>query len=418
MNDNVEVSGPKFTARKNTAQQEIMKIPFNSNLAAFLSIILLLMPQTALSQQAADYKYAPPAKLNDGIKTGTLRAAKIDEAKIIAGTNEILKGTFPNMHSFLIFRHGKLVYENYFTGEDVERGVGPLGVVNHTRDTLHDMRSVTKSVVAAAVLIAHSQGKIKSLDDPIFGYFPEYSKYAEGDKKNITIKHVLSMTSGLEWDEKISYADSKNSEIQMNNASDAIEFVLKQKLVDKPGTVFNYSGGSTQLLVALIKKATGMDADIFTEKQLFAPLGITNYKWVKTKSGDPSGASGLRLRSRDMAKIGMTMVQRGKWNGKRIIPEELVDLAFTEHISIGKEDDFEMGYGFQIWLPSFDIGGMRVSLKEFSGNGGQLVQIDQANGLMIAATAGNYNNRGQLKTGRDFVEEFVYPALLDRKAAR
>lgn len=387
-------------------------------LAVLLTLVLLVVPPAALSQQAADYKYAPPAKLNDGIKTGTLRSAKIDETKIVAGTNDILKGKFPNMHSLLIFRHGKLVYENYFRGEDVERGVGPLGVVNHTRDTLHDMRSVTKSIVAAAVLAAHAQVKINSLYDPIFDYFPEYSKYAEGDKKAITIKHVLSMTAGLEWDEKISYADPKNSEIQMNNAADAIDFVLKQKLADKPGTVFNYSGGSTQLLVGLIKKATGMEADIFTEKYLFAPLGITQYKWVKTKSGDPSGASGLRLRSRDMAKIGLMMVQRGKWNGKRIIPERLIDSAFSEHINVAKEGNFELGYGLQIWLPSVDIGGTRVSLKELNGNGGQFVMIDQNNGLMIAGTAGNYNNRGPLKTGQDFVEEFVYPALLNRKSAR
>lgn len=389
-----------------------------SNCAAFLIAFLLLIQGFALAQQVSDYKYTPPVQLNDGIKTGTLRAAKIDEAKIVAGTNEILKGTFPNMHSLLIFRHGKLVYENYFTGEDVERGVGPLGVVNHTRDTLHDMRSVSKSIVAKAVLLAHSQGKIKSLDDPIFDYFPEYFKYADGDKKGITIKHVLSMTAGLEWDEKISYADPKNSEIQMNNSADAVDYVLKQKLVDKPGTVFNYSGGCTQLLVALIKKATGLDADVFTEKHLFGPLGITKYKWVKTKSGDPSGASGLRLRSRDMAKIGLLMMQRGKWNGKQVLSENLVDLALAEHISIVKEGDFEMGYGFQIWLPSFDVGGVRISLKEFSGNGGQLVQIDKANGLMIAATAGNYNNRGPLKTGRDLVEEFVYPARLDKKTVK
>lgn len=395
-----------------------MKKPSYLPRTAFLAVVLFLVPQAVLSQQADDYKYTPPVQLNDGIKTGTLRAAKIDEAKIVAGTNEILKGTFPNMHSLLIFRHNKLVYENYFTGEDVERGVGPLGVVNHTRDTLHDMRSVSKSIVATAVLLAHSQGKIKSLDDPIFDYFPEYSKYADGDKKGITIKHVLSMTAGFEWDEKISYADPKNSEIQMNNAVDAVDFVLKQKLVEKPGTVFNYSGGCTQLLVALIKKATGSDADVFTEKHLFGPLGITKYKWVKTKSGDPSGASGLRLRSRDMAKIGLLMMQRGKWNGKQVLSENLVDLALTEHISIVKEGDFEMGYGFQIWLPSFDVGGVRISLKEFSGNGGQLVQIDKANGLMIAATAGNYNNRGPLKTGRDLVEEFVYPARLDKKTVK
>ncbi len=384
--------------------------------AAFVIAFVLLVTESALPQPVSDYKYIQPAKLNDGIKVGDLRSAKIDESKIVSGTNEISKGTFPNMHSLLIFRRGRLVYENYFTGEDVERGVGPLGIVNHTRDTLHDMRSVSKSIVAAAVLIAYAQGKIRSLDDPIFDYFPDYSKYAEGDKKAITIKHVLSMTSGLEWDEKISYADPKNSEIQMNDSADAVDYVLKQKLIDKPGTVFNYSGGSTQLLVALIKKTTGMDADVFTERHLFTPLGITKYKWVKTKSGDPSGASGLRLRSRDMAKIGLMMMQLGKWDGKRLIPEKLAALALSEQVKVVEEPDFRMGYGFQIWLPSFDVGGLRVRQNEFSGNGGQLVQIDQANGLMVAATAGNYNNRGPLKTGRDFIEEFVYPALLDRRS--
>lgn len=383
-----------------------------------LNAFLLLALTPALSQQVPDYKYSPPVKLADGIRTGTLRDAKIDEAKIVAGTNEILKGTFPNMHSLLIFRHGKLVYENYFQGEDVERGVGPLGMVNHTRDTLHDMRSVTKSIVAAAVLAAHSLGRIKSLDDPIFDYFPEYSKYADGDKKAITIKHVLSMTAGLEWDEKISYADPKNSEIQMNNSADAIDFVLKQKLVDKPGTVFNYSGGATQLLVSLIKKSTGMEADLFTEKHLFTPLGITQYKWVKTKSGDPSGASGLRLRSRDMAKFGLMMMQQGNWNGKQVLPRKLAELAFAEQIKIAEEPDFRMGYGFQIWLESFEINGSRILHQAFNGNGGQRVLIDQANGIMIAATAGNYNNRGPLKNVQDFSDQFVYPSLSDKKIGK
>ncbi|HSI87654.1 MAG TPA: serine hydrolase [Pyrinomonadaceae bacterium] len=399
-----------------------MKNIADSTRFAILLAALLLAPSTALFQPAPDYKYSPPAKLNDGINTGTLRSAKIDEAKIEAGTNEILKGTFPNIHSLLIFRHGKLVYENYFKGEDVERGVGPLGIVEHSRDTLHDMRSVTKSVVAAAVLIARAQGKIRSMDDPIFDYFPEYSKYAEGDKKNITIKHVLSMTAGLEWDEKISYADPKNSEIQMNTALDAIDFILKQKLVDKPGTVFNYSGGCSQLLVALIKKTTGMEADLFTEKHLFAPLGIAKYKWVKTKSGDPSAASGLRLRSRDMAKIGLLLMNRGQWNGKRIIPARLADEATKVYARVdapeGNEPGLEITYGFQIWQPSFPFEGEQISLQEFNGNGGQTVQIDRKYGILVAVTAGNYNVRVTKNASVDIYSEIILPALLDRKRAR
>jgi CubicO group peptidase (beta-lactamase class C family) len=222
------------------------------------------------------------------------------------------------------------------------------------------------------------------------------------------------MTRGLEWDEKIPYTNPKNGEVQMNKAPDAIDFVLRQKLVDKPGTVFNYSGGCSQLLVALIKKATGMEADLYTEKHLFAPLGIAKYNWVKMKGDDPSAASGLRLRSRDMAKIGLLMMKGGKWNGKRIIPKRLVDMALAEQISITRTPRFEIGYGFQIWLRlfPFQVGGMRVRHQAFNGNGGQFVQIDQDNGLMIAGTAGNYD-KGGVRSLEVFSRDYIYPALLD-----
>ncbi len=388
-------------------------------LKTLLFIFVLFSHSAVWTQQTASYKYTPPEKVNDGIRVGTLKKAALDEATIVSGMDEILRGTYANTHSLLIFRKGILVFEEYFTGDDVERGVGRMGVVKHTRDTLHDMRSVTKSVVAAAVLIAHSQRKIKSLDQPIFEFFPEYSKYAEGDKKNITIKHVLSMTSGLAWNERISYADPTNSEIQMNNALDSIEYVLSQKLLEKPGTVFNYSGGMTQVLASLIKKSTGMDADVFTEKHLFAPMGITKYKWVKTKSGDPSAASGLRLRSRDMAKIGVMMMNKGKWNGARIIPAKLVEEAMTEHIKLELQGETKEGdresYGYQVWLPSFLLNGERVMLTEFAGNGGQKVQIDIANRLMVVVTAGNYNKRDLKKSSGHIYEDIVFPALLDRK---
>ncbi len=385
----------------------------------FLLAWALFIPVPAQSQAAPDYKYWPPAKLNDGIKTGTLRSAKIDEAKIVSGTNEILKGTYPNIHSLLIFRHGKLIYENYFRGEDIERGVGPLGVVEHTRDTLHDMRSVTKSIVAAAVLISHSQGTIKSLDDPIFDYFPEYAKYAEGDKNGVTIRHVLSMTAGLEWDEKIPYTDPRNSEIQMNTAADPIDYILRQKLVNKPGAIFNYSGGCSQLLAALIEKVTGMNADSYTQKYLFEPLGISKYRWVKIYNGDPSAASGLRLRSRDLAKFGLLMMNRGSWNGRSIIPSKLADEAMSVQAKIedakGNESGLEITYGFQIWQPSFLLNGERIFLQEFAGNGGQIVQMDRKNKIMVVVTAGNYNVRLPTNASADIYSQIVLPALRDRK---
>ncbi|MGE3465646.1 MAG: serine hydrolase domain-containing protein [Pyrinomonadaceae bacterium] len=387
-------------------------------LLAPVLVVVLASFSVCLAQSETSYKYTSPSNTNDGLETGNLNQVKLDELKIVAATREILNGSYPNVHSLLIFRHGRLVYENYFAGDDVERGVGPLGVVKHSRDTLHDIRSISKSVVALAVLVAHSQGKIKSLDQNLKEFFPEYADHFAGGKEKVTVKHLLSMRSGIDWNEKISYADPKNSEIQMNNSANAVEFVLSQKMATTPGSTFNYGGGQTQLLVALVKKATGMDADAFVAKHLFAPLGITKFKWVKTKSGDPSGASGLRMRSRDLGKLGLLVMNRGKWRGKQIIPARLVDEALSESVTIEKASDFTEAYGYQIWLPSFLVNGKWVHLKEFAGNGGQHVQIDQANGIMVVTTAGNYNASEVKKSPQIIIEDFVYPAMLDKLVER
>lgn len=374
------------------------------------------------AQPAADYKYSPPANVNDGIKVGTLKSAKLDDAKIVAGTNEIRKGTYPNIHSLLIFRDGKLVYENYFSGEDSVIGKGAVGPVDHSRETLHDMRSISKSVVALAVLIALSQGKIKSLNQRVFDILPEHSKYATGQKKELTIKHLLTMSSGLKWDEGISYADPANSERLMTAAPDPVAYFLSQVSIGPPGKKFNYSGGCTQTLAAVIKKVTGLEVDVFVSRNLFKPLGIKTFEWVKRDDGIPRAASGLRLRSRDIAKLGLLMMNGGTWNGKRIVPSKLIGDAMAEQIRIeptGKEVPGDIdGYGYQIWRPTFLVDGEPITMVEFDGNGGQLVDIDMKYRTMLVVTAGNYNKRDVKKSSIEIFGDVVYPAILDRKLQR
>lgn len=397
--------------------QRIMNIHRSFTPKILIFVVGLFIQSLVLAQQPAAYRYTPPEKLNDGISTGTLKDAGLDEAKIVAGTNEILKGTYPNIHSLLIFRNGRLVYENYFTGEDVERGVGPLGIVKHTRDTLHDMRSVTKSIVGMAVVLAHAQRKIKSLDQPVFDFFPEYAKYADGDKKNITVKHLLTMSAGLEWNERIPYTDPANSEIKMNRSTNPIEFVLSQKLATRPGSEFNYSGGTTQVLAEIVKKATGLPIDEYTAKNLFAPLGITTFTWVKDRNGYPSAASGLRLRSRDLAKISLLLMNSGKWNGKQIIRSTLVEESVKSHMALpGGPPGLSMSYGYQIWLPSYSVGDVKISTIAFNGNGGQVVQIDKGRNIITVVTAGNYDQRQLKKASEDVYPDLVYPASVVSKA--
>ncbi len=395
---------------------EPMKLRRFFRQVAALTIVLILNCQFIWSQPAA-YKYSPPQKLDDGIQTGTLRSAKLDEAKVSAGMNEVLKRTYGNIHSVLIFRNGKLVCEEYFTGPDENNHKGEIGVVAHNRETLHDLRSISKSVVALAVLIAHSQGKIKDLDQPVFSFFPEYASHAQGEKKDITVRHALTMTPGLEWDEGFSYSNPANTAFQMNKAPNTIEFLLSRKLVNKPGTTFEYSGGMTQLLAAIIKKTTGSDIESFTKKHLLSPLGITKYEWAELKPGQPDADSGLRLRSRDLAKIGLLLVNGGISNGKRIVPEKLIADAMAEHAKVSSDDkaDEIVTYGYQIWRFAFrPEENWPSSFIELAGNGGQKVHIDPNTKSMVVVTAGNYDRKDLKKNSFDIYADLVFSALLDR----
>ncbi len=358
--------------------------------------------------------YKKPAQLNDDIQTAIIKEVGINEKIISAMTDSISNGNYPNIHSVLILRNNKLVYEMYFPGEDVVRGKGSVGFVDHHRDSLHDLRSVTKSIVGAAILIAVGQGKIKSVHQRVFDIFPEYSMYDTGMKKQITIQHLLNMSAGLEWNEDISYADPRNSEIRMNRSPNAIEFVLSQPLVDTPGRKYNYSGGCSQVLAAIIEKATGVQVDKFAEQYLFEPIGINKYTWVSNSDGKPSAASGLRMRSRDMAKFGLLFLNIGRWNGKQIISKRLVAQTFRSQIATPYTDSLYPGVGYsnQFWTYTQLINGRPISYVQAQGNGGQIIAMDKQNDLVVIVTAGNYNVRGLRKNSFDIYADFVHSAVI------
>lgn len=361
-----------------------------------------------------DIKYAKPEAL-DGIETATLNNVEINENVIKALEDSINTGVYENIHSILILRHNKLVYERYFQGTDVIRGRGFIGFVEHHRDSLHDIRSVNKSVVGAAVMIAIGQGKIQHIHNRVFDYFPEYAKYDTGMKRDITIQHLLNMSAGFEWDEDISYSDTLNSERRMNHSQDAIDFVLSRKMVNMPGTTFKYNGGCTQLLAAIIERTTGMQVDSFTNEYLFKPLGITQYTWVVIKDGKPSAASGLRMRSIDLAKFGLLFLNDGIWNNNQIIPSQLVAQTLRSQISTPYTDStYRTGYSNQFWLPTEIIEGKEVSWVQCQGNGGQIVVIDKQFDLVLVITAGNYDRSDLKKSSWDIYFDFVYPAIVNK----
>ena len=348
--------------------------------------------------------YNKPYQLNDGIKTATLTDVGIDEKIIQAMNDSITAGVYTNIHSVLILRNNKLVYENYWPGKDENRETGFHGLIVHHRDSLHDIRSISKSITGASVMIALSQGKIKSLDQHLFDFFPELAKYNVGLKKQITIRHLLTMTAGLNWRDDLSFSDS----LKHTTIASAIEFILRQPVVDTPGTKFYYSDGCAQILAVIVEKATGMDIEKFTAKYLFEPIGITTYQWTREKNGLISAWAGLRMRSRDVLKFGMLYIQQGKWEGKQIIPANLVNESIDRHIYT--EEPY--GYGYQFWTLIDTLNKGVITTVEATGNGGQKIEINKNKNLVLVITAGNYDTFNLRKASYDIYLDFVYPAII------
>ena len=360
------------------------------------------------------YSYVKPKQLSDGLPVDAMYNNGMDTGKIVALTKLILNNTYPNIHSMLILRHGKLIYENYFAGEDEVVGKGYAGYVNHTIDDLHDCRSVSKSFTSACIGIALKQGLIKSIDEPIFPYFKEYAKYFDAAKRKITIRHLLTMTSGLKWDENTPYLDPKNSEIQMDGSDDPVQFILSRKLTSVPGTTWNYSGGSATLLGEILRKATGERLDQFARKYLFAPLGIKKYTWEPMlKDKDMTAAAwGLRLRSRDLAKFGLLYMNDGKWGNTQVLDTDWVKQSLSAQVLRPSESPkIVRGYGFQFWTDPFIQTRYKTNIPFANGNGGQVIVFWRSMDILLVFTGGNYNRNDRARDVYEAFTNYIVPSV-------
>jgi len=374
----------------------------------FLSLIYLLLFALSSCLQP-DKKNSEKAE--EGILLASMADVGIDSAIVNKIDTAITNGTYPNRHSLLIARNNKLVYEKYWSGKDESWG-DDLGIRIHNKDSLHDIRSISKSVVSACVGIAIQQGKIKSIDQKVFDFFPEYKKLDTGLISSLTIKHLLTMSSGLVWNEDVPYDNPENSEIRMIRSANPVEYVLSQPLEFPPGQVWEYNGGTTQLLAAIIEKTTGKKVDRFANDYLFQPLGINQFEWAKYPGTDlPAAASGLRLSSRALLKFGLLYSNGGKWNKKQVVPQKWVEESFQSHV----QRPGGGSYGYQFWLWQDTINNKPIPFVACVGNGDQRIFFDKTNDLLVVTTAGNYNKWTIKKNANALVIEYVYPALINDK---
>lgn len=358
--------------------------------------------------RSTTYHYLTPDDLSDGINVANAIDYEVDTLKLVKLTELILSDTIPNIHSLLILKDNHLVYENYFEGEDEKIGT-KLGYVAHSKDELHDCRSITKSVTSACIGIALKKGLIKSIDTPIYAYFGQgYQNKFDNKKKSITIRHLLTMTSGLKWNEDVSYRDPRNTELRMDISSDPIGFILGRPMVNEPGKVWNYNGGNTQLLAEIIRIVSGLPLDKFAEQELFIPLGINKYEWSSLTKNMPAAASGLRLCSRDLLRFGMLYIENQE---RDILSKGWVEKSLNSSVTRPSTKDKHAGYGFQFWTYKESINDKEIEIQESKGNGGQRIFFCRSLNLLVVITAGNYNNWEIENDSKKVLTNYVIPAL-------
>jgi CubicO group peptidase (beta-lactamase class C family) len=329
-----------------------------------------------------------PTQIADGWRTETPAAVGIDGARLCAMTGWLDDSRLANIHSVLVVRHGALAFEHYRKGND-EIWDRSAPNAEHGPTIKHDLRSVSKSVTSLLIGIALDRKIIPGIDEPVFNYFPEYADLRTPEKARISLRHLLMMSSGLEWDENLPYTNPNNSEIVMLRSGDRWRFALQPRLVVTPGSEWNYSGGCTELLGAVLRKASGKPIEEFANETLFLPLGISDVGWARYPDKIPAAASGLQLRPRDLAKIGQLVLQRGLWDGKQVVSQQWIDDATAPQIGPADRIYF---YGYQWWL-----GRSLINLREISwiagiGLGGQRLFIVPALDLICVVTAGHYTD--------------------------
>lgn len=394
--------------------------------AGILSLLVLALtlqaPLPIAAQIALSTGYRIPATLSDGWKTAHADSLRIDAARLDALTASLRAWPELGVHAILIERSGRLIHEEYFDGFD-ERWGTPRGRVVMERDSLHDLRSVTKSVVSALAGIALDEGAIKSLDQPVVEWFPEYAGLNTAERRRVTLKHVLEMTAGLEWNESMPYTDPRNDEIRMTRDSQPLRYVLSRTFTHDPGVEYNYSGGLVQVMAAVIERAVKTPIEEYARKKLFEPLGIDSVEWVGDLAGMPSAASGLRLRARDILKFGSLYLHGGNWNGRRIVPAAWADLSTRRHFQFARETGRDrlqtnpegqgaFGYSYFWWYSCYPTPRGLVEARTAVGNGQQRIFVLPGLDMVVVILSGRYNDFTTGNTlGTRILRDHVIPAV-------
>jgi len=312
-----------------------------------------------------------------------------------------------NIHALLIIKEGKLITEEYF---------GDFG----DRD-LHYTASVSKSFASTLLGIAIDKGFFEGdiqavLDRNVSELFPEYAKIIEKDslKKEMKLKHFLTMTAGFEWDEhSYPYSDSRNDCNRINNHDDPMRFLFDRSVVSSPGSEFYYNGGLSLAISYLIEEYTNMSVDRFAETYLFKPLGIDEYRWEELANGLIDTDGGLHLEPIDQSKLGYLFLKEGLWRDEQLVSKEWVnEITKVQHRNADMPD-----YSYQWWCGDFYVKNEGYFTYFASGHGGQKILVMPDFDLVVVLTQQVFSNPFGDFNFIAILSDYVLPALTGDSAS-
>jgi hypothetical protein len=326
--------------------------------ASVVGLGILCACSSSPSEPQIEYVYTQPEVTGDGWSSASLTDADIDLAPITEAMEGIRRGDYPRVHGIVVARRGRL------TGLAIEHGF------------------------------------IGGEDAPVYIFFPEYEELFDPLERQITVRHLLTMTSGWAWSENTEWGVSSNDMYGFNVASDPLVYLFNQEMDADPGTRWVYNGGAVTLLGKVVEKASGLDLETFSERYLFTPMGVTDFTWPYMRPDLIAAHGDARLRPRDMAKLGQMFLDGGLWAGERLLSEAWVDRATAG--ALGGD------YGYLWWGDGYRDGQRAYRSYSARGWGGQRITVFPELDMVVVLTGGNYETWEPVDA---IIEQHILPAV-------
>jgi CubicO group peptidase (beta-lactamase class C family) len=366
--------------------------------------VLSLVASVSLVQGQTSPTCTPPEAIGDGWITAAPESVGLDSAQLCA-IGARLKFDEADVHAVVVVRHGKLVFEQYFRGYDEPWGA-PNGPYDFEATSKHDLRSISKSVISLLIGVAIGRELIAGPDQTVANFFADATP-KRPDWDRVTVGDLLTMSSGMAWNENLAWTDPANDEPHLGQDADPIGYVLKKPMIAPPGTIWNYNGGGIDLLGAVIERTSGKPLADFARDALFEPLGISDWEWKPYRNGKISSAAGLRLRPRDAAKIGQLMLDHGMWQGRQIVSAAWIAQASVPRFQASGYFGGLFYYGYSWWMGRSLTANTEVKWIAGVGLGGQRLFIVPDLDIVVMSTSGLYGSPRQGQGALDILNDFV-----------